>query len=88
VLEGHTTGDGRDLRYHLAVRDHLPLINDDDWCTDGGTLAALRSWLREDFNGDLTQENVGDGTKRITASWGDRPPITGYGDPKLGRESG
>ncbi|EHB48690.1 putative integral membrane protein [Mycolicibacterium rhodesiae JS60] len=86
VVECHTTGDGRELRYHLAVRDHLPAMNGDEWCTAGGTLAALRSWLREEFNGDLTQEIIGDGTKRITASWSDRPPITGYGDPQLGRE--
>jgi hypothetical protein len=78
VLEGYTTGNGRDLRYHLAVRDHLPTIGDTDWCAEGGTLAALRSWLREDFNGDLTQEDLSDGTKRIIASWADRPPITEY----------
>jgi hypothetical protein len=76
VLEGFTTGSGRDLRYHLAVRDYLPPIPAADWCPDGGSLAALREWLRDTFNGDLTQEVFGDGTKRIIASWGDRPPIT------------
>ncbi|WP_071286257.1 hypothetical protein [Mycolicibacterium llatzerense] len=89
ALEGHTTGEDRDLQYHLAVRDHLPLIepkDDQDWCGDG-TLAALRSWLRDKFGGDLTQEDVGDGTKRIIASWSDRAHATGYGDP-FGEESG
>jgi hypothetical protein len=76
VVEGFTTGSGRDLRYHLAVRDHLPAIPEDRWCADGGTLSALRTWLRDTFNGDLTQVDIGDGTKRIVASWGDRPPIT------------
>jgi hypothetical protein len=78
VLEGYTTGDGRDLCYHLAVRDHLPVITEGEWCAPGGTLAALRCWLREDFNGELTQQDLGDGTKRIIASWADRPPITDY----------
>ncbi|MCA2272425.1 hypothetical protein JF768_03920 [Mycobacterium intracellulare] len=76
TLEGHTSGSGRDMRYHVAVRDHLPPIPPADWCPDGGTLAALREWLRDTFNGDLTQEVCGDGTKRIIASWGDRPPNT------------
>jgi hypothetical protein len=83
ALEGYTSGEGRGLRYHLAVRDHLPVIeprDDQDWCGDG-TLAALRSWLREKLGGDLTQEDVGDGTKRIIASWSDRAHATGYGDP-------
>jgi hypothetical protein len=78
VVEGDTSGEGRNLRYHVAVRDHLPVISDTDWCAAGSTLAALRSWLREDFNGDLIQEELGDGTKRIIASWADRPPITEY----------
>jgi hypothetical protein len=76
VLEGFITGAGRDLRYHLAVRDHLPPISPTDWCPEGGTLFALREWLRDTFNGDLTQEILGNGTKRIVASWGDRPPVT------------
>jgi hypothetical protein len=76
ALEGYTTGSGRETRFHVAVRDHLPPIRPPDWCPDGGTLAALREWLRDTFNGDLTQEVFGDGTKRIIASWGDRPPIT------------
>lgn len=74
ALEGRTTGSGRDMRYHVAVRDHLPAIPPADWCPDGGTLAALREWLRDTFNGDLIQQVCGDGTKRIIASWGDRPP--------------
>lgn len=82
VLEGFTSGVSRDLRYHLAVRDHLPVIPDADWCPDaGGTLTALRAWLRETFNGDLTQDDMGDGTKRIVASWSDRPPIKHYDEP-------
>ena len=78
ALQGFTTGEDRDLRYHLAVRDHLPIIADVDWCPEGGTLTALRAWLRDTFNGELTQQECGDGTKRIIASWGDRPPIKGY----------
>ena len=85
VVEGHTTGNGRDLRYHLAVRDHLPALREDDWCAGSGTLAALRSWLRADFNGDLTQEIFRDGTKRVIASWSDRPPTPGYGDAQGSR---
>lgn len=76
VLEGHTSGSGRDVRYHVAVRDPLRPIPPADWCPDGSTLAALREWLRDTFNGDLTQEVCSDGTKRIVASWGDRPPNT------------
>jgi hypothetical protein len=72
VVEGFTTGHGRHLRYHLAVRDNLPLIDDVDWCPEGGTLGALRQWLRDSFNGDLTQQQLDDGAKRIVASWGDR----------------
>jgi hypothetical protein len=75
ALQGFTTGEGRDLRYHLAVLDHLPSIPDADWCADGGTLAALRQWLRDTFHGDLTQEDLDNGTKRIIATWGDRPPL-------------
>lgn len=81
VLEGFTTGTGRELHFHLGVRDHLPVIGDEVWCAAGGTLAALRSWLRDRFDGDLVQEDLGDGTKRIVASWADRPPKAGYGDP-------
>jgi hypothetical protein len=74
ALEGFVTGDDRDRRYHLSVRDHLPPIPEDDWCCQGGTLGALRDWLRDSFDGDLTQEVMDDGTKRIIASWSDRPP--------------
>jgi hypothetical protein len=87
AVEGYVTGEGRDLRYHLAVRDHLPALTADELSADGGTLAAIREWLREDFNGDLAQDVVGDGTKRIIASWSDRPPITGYGDTLQGKGS-
>lgn len=83
MLQGFTTGVDRDLRYHLAVCDHLPVIPDELWCRDGSTLAALRAWLRTTFHGDLRQENLGDGTKRIVASWLDRPPIAAHGDPSL-----
>lgn len=85
TVEGHVTGEGRNLLYHLAVRDHLPPLTADELSSAGGTLAALRDWLREDFNGDLNQEVVGDGTKRIIASWSDRPPATGYGDTLQGK---
>jgi hypothetical protein len=78
VLEGYSTGAGRDVCYHLAVHDHLPVIGSTDWCAPGSTLAALRSWLRADFNGDLTQQESSDGTKKIIASWADRPPINEY----------
>lgn len=74
ALEGFVTGSDRDLRYHLSVRDHLPLIPEAEWCCEGGTLGALREWLRDAFHGELTQQDLGDGTKRITASWSDRPP--------------
>lgn len=85
AVEGYVTGEGRDVRYHLAVRDHLPALTADELSAGGGTLAAIRDWLREDFNGDLAQDVVGDGTKRIIASWSDRPPITGYGDTLQGK---
>lgn len=74
VLEGFVTGDERQRRYHLSVRDYLPMVPEDEWCCEGGTLRALRDWLRDDYYGDLTQEYLGGGTKRITASWSDRPP--------------
>jgi hypothetical protein len=84
ALQASTTGTehDRDLRYHLAIEDHLPAIADDQWCAQGSTLAALRDWLREDFNGDLIQEVANDTTKRIVASWSPRPsadpaPTTG-----------
>jgi hypothetical protein len=83
TLQGFTTGEDRELRYHLAVRDHLPVIPEEQWCIEGGTLAALRAWLRDKYHGDLQQDDLGDGTKRIVASWLDRPPITGYGEPSL-----
>ena len=78
VIEAYTTGEDRDLRYHLAVRDRLPLIDPDQWCADGTSLAELRKWLRGAFNGDLVQEPVDEGSKRIVASWADRPPLRGY----------
>lgn len=74
AVHGYQTGSGRQLRYHIAVRDHLPVIPDSEWCVPGGSLAALREWLRTEFNGDLTQRDMGDGTKEITASWDDRSP--------------
>lgn len=74
VVEAFTTGTGGELRYHLAVRDYLPPIVQERWCV-GGTLDALRSWLRETFTGDLAQQGTGDGTKRIVASWGGSTPI-------------
>jgi hypothetical protein len=78
VLECYQTGQGRDVRYHVAVHDHLPTISASRWCSPGSTLAALRSWLREDFNGDLTQQDNGDGVKKIIASWADRPPVSDH----------
>lgn len=78
VIEGFTTGEDQDLRFHLAVRDHLPPIAADKWCRDGTTLAALRDWLDETFGGDLRQEVLGDCSKRIVASWLDRRPVRGY----------
>ncbi|WP_431240994.1 hypothetical protein ACQ86B_29155 (plasmid) [Mycolicibacterium aichiense] len=86
ALEGLVTGDERDRRYQLSVRDHLPLIPEDEWCCEGGTLSALRDWLRDTFDGDLTQEDMGDGTKRITASWSDRPPNRWEEPPAQGVE--
>ncbi len=74
AVHGYQTGNGRHLRYHIAVRDHLPMIPIDEWCAAGGSLAALREWLQTEFNGDLTQRDMGDGTKEITASWDDRSP--------------
>lgn len=74
TVRGSTTGEGRELRYHLAVRDHLPVIPPDQWCAAGGSLAALQAWLHRDFNGELIQQDLGDGTKEIVASWDDRSP--------------
>ena len=73
-VRGYCTGSGWSLRYHLAVRDHLPVISDSEWCVAGGSLAALRDWLETEFNGELRQQDMGDGTKQITASWDDRSP--------------
>ncbi|OBG82647.1 hypothetical protein A5699_05710 [Mycobacterium sp. E802] len=75
---GHTTGSGHGLRYHLAVGDRLPPVTPERWCAPGTTLAALNEWLDDTFNGELTQELLVDGTKRIVASWYDRPPIRRY----------
>lgn len=74
TLQGFSTGSGRQVRYHIVVRDYLPMIPADEWCAPGGSLAALRDWLRTNFNGDLTQQDMGDGTKQIMASWNDRSP--------------
>jgi hypothetical protein len=83
TIQGFTSGTDHDLRYHLAVRDHLPAIAADQWCRPASTLAALRDWLDDTFDGDLTQEDLGDGTKRIVASWLDRRPVRGYqGTPR------
>lgn len=82
AVKGFTTGCGSNRRYHIAVCDHLPLIADEDWCTEGGTLCALRQWLRDWFNGDLRQQQLDDGTKRIIASWGDWPPRRTVGHPR------
>jgi hypothetical protein len=79
VMEGFTTGSGRGLTYHFAVRDHLPLIG--DWCPPGRSLTELRTMLRTNHNGDLIQERLDDTTKRIVASWADRTPKAAYGDP-------
>lgn len=68
------TGTGRHIRYHIAVRDHLPMISDDEWRAADGSLAALREWLLTEFNGDLRQQDMGDGTKQVTASWDDMSP--------------
>lgn len=84
VVECFHTGEGRDVRYHLAVHDHLPVIASTEWCCAGSTLAALRTWLRQDFNGDLTQQVLGDGTKKIIATWADRPPAF----PQAGEAAG
>ena len=87
VLEGFTTGAGHEVRYHLAVHDRLPLVDSGSWCAAGSTLGALRDWLNDTFNGDLTQEDLGDGAKRIVASWRDRPPVRGYRHTTRGRDS-
>ncbi|WP_156432628.1 hypothetical protein [Mycobacterium sp. M26] len=72
VLECFTSGSGHRLRYHVAVSEQLPLIPVDEWCLRGDTLAALRDWLHDDYNGDLVQESHGADGKRIVASWHDR----------------
>ena len=79
VLEGYTTGTGRNKHYHLAVRDHLPPIT--DWCPPGRSMDELRTFLRTEHDGDLTQEIFDDGTKRLIASWADVSIPDGYGDP-------
>ncbi|WNG81139.1 hypothetical protein C6A86_023560 [Mycobacterium sp. ITM-2016-00316] len=86
-VAGFTTGAGHDLKYHLAVRDHLPLVAPQRWCTDGSTLESLRDWLDDTFDGELNQEDMGDGTKRIIASWRDRPPVRSYGWDETAREA-
>lgn len=75
---GYTTGAGHTLRYHLGVGDNMPPVRPDRWCAVGTTLAALRTWLDDTFDGVLEQEVLDDGTKRIVASWYDRPPVRGY----------
>lgn len=78
-LEGFTTGSGRDLRFHLAVDDHLPLI--DPWCPPKRSLTALRSLLEREYNGTLEQESTtAAGTKRIVATWSDRAPVAPFGE--------
>ncbi len=75
---GFTTGSGQSLGYHVALADSLPPIPSDRWCAEGTTLAALREWLIDTFNGDLRQEPHDCGRKRIVASWYDLPPVRGY----------
>ncbi|MCB9440882.1 MAG: hypothetical protein H6523_11630 [Mycolicibacterium sp.] len=70
VLEGYSSGSGLELRYHLAVRDHLPPI--DNWCPPRKSLTELRELLRTEHHGDLVQETLVDGSKRIVATWSDR----------------
>ena len=87
TVDGYTTGSGHDLRYHLAIGDHLAPVEPDRWCAEGTTLAALREWLDDTFAGELTQEIVAEGTKRVVASWWDRPPVRGYRDQGIGKEA-
>jgi hypothetical protein len=77
-LEGFTSGSGRDRCFHLAVYDHLPLI--DPWCPPGRSLTALRSLLEREYNGTLKQEAVGPASKRIIATWSDRAPMAPFGE--------
>lgn len=84
---GYTSEVGHDLRYHLAVADCLPPVPADRWCAPGSTLAALRDWLEDTFSGEIEQELLGDDTKRIVASWRDRPPLRGYRGENLDEES-
>ncbi|OBJ98318.1 hypothetical protein A5746_07820 [Mycolicibacterium conceptionense] len=85
-VSGSTTGSSHTLRYHLAVGDCLPPIAADRWCAQGTTLAALSEWLSDTFNGVLDQEVLGNGTKRIVASWYDRPPVRGYQGQDVSKE--
>lgn len=86
TVEGFSTGIGHDICYHLAVQDSLPIIDPAHWCAAGSTLGALRDWLEDTFGGTLTQERRRDGTKRIVASWRDRPPVRRYSDASIGED--
>ncbi|MGA5541343.1 hypothetical protein ACPCIR_05775 [Mycobacterium sp. NPDC051198] len=85
-VTGSTTGSGHTLQYHLAVGDCLPPIAADRWCAQGTTLAALSEWLGDTFDGVLEQQIADDGTKRIVASWYDRPPVRGYRGQDVAKE--
>lgn len=79
ALQGYTTCSGSQTWYHLALLDHLPPIT--DWCPAGRSMDELRTLLRTEHDGDLTQEVLDEGTKRIVATWADISIPDGYGDP-------
>lgn len=79
VLQGYTTGSGTGKFHHLALLDHLPPIA--DWCPAGRSMDELRTLLRTEHDGDLTQEILGEDAKRIVATWADVSIPDGYGDP-------
>jgi hypothetical protein len=72
AVRAYASGTGRHLTYSLEVHDHLPFMV--DWCPAGQSLTTLRTMLRQQYDGDLCQRVVSDGTKAIVATWADRTP--------------
>lgn len=76
VIRGETF-DGEDggQRYLLSIQDWLPPIGVAQWCRAGTTMAALRTFLHEEYGGTLAQEIRPDGSKLIVATWADMVPL-------------
>jgi hypothetical protein len=67
-------------RYFLSMKDWLPPIDSAKWCRDGSTMSALRTFLQDEYDGNLVQEMLEDGSKQIVASWADMVPLIEFGD--------